>query len=389
MAGFGFTEAQDMLRNEAKRFAQTVIAPSVKEWAKKDYSLSEIPKDTEQRIIDMGWTALNVPEKYGGQKIDFVSLGVLTEELCKADCYFGVYPQRPYMPSILLDQLPTEIQDEYYPQLINYTKRPPCYGFTEAGCGSDAGAIQTKAVRDGDYFVVNGEKQPSSYSEDASVIITTAKTAPDMGTRGISVLWIPMDLPGITRAPIRWMGNHETSPGIISFEDVRVPVKYRVGGEGVGFYLMMQLMDFSRLYGVSMKCLAPAETSLEEAISWAKQRMAFGRPIGSFEGVSFKIAEHHTNIEVAKLLCYRAMWLRDQGSPHTKESAMAKLFSIQVAINALYDCMIIFGHVGYSADYPIEKRLRDVMGDNLADGAPDIMKLVIARHLLGKDIVAF
>ncbi|MFC1926156.1 acyl-CoA dehydrogenase family protein [Chloroflexota bacterium] len=391
MGGFGFTEAQEMLRNEAKRFAQTEIAPSVKEWAKHGYNPEEIPRETEQKIIDMGWTALNLPEKYGGQKIDFVSLGVITEELCKVDIFFGIYPQRNYLPSIVLEKLPTEVQDEWYPHLINITKRPPCYGFTEAGCGSDAVAIQTRAVREGDYYIVNGEKQPVSFIgiDPLSAIIASVKTDPTAGARGVSLLWIPMDLPGITRAPISWMGQRESRPGIVNFDNVRVPVKYLIGEEGKGFYEVMGLFDVMRVLGCALKHLAPAEASLEEAIAWAKQRTAFGQPIAKFEGVSFKIADHYANIQAAKLLCYRTLWLRDQGLRHTKESAVAKAFSIPAAINALYDCMIIFGHVGYSEDYPIEKRLRDAMGELFGDGTPQILKLVIARELIGKEAIPY
>ncbi|MFC1993663.1 acyl-CoA dehydrogenase family protein [Chloroflexota bacterium] len=389
MGGFGFTEAQEMLRNEAKRFAQTAIAPSVKEWAKKGYSPKEIPRETEQKIIDMGWTALNLPEKYGGEKIDFVSLGVLTEELCKVDTFFGIYPQRNYLPSTLLERLPAEIQNEYYPHLINITKRPPCYGFTEAGCGSDAAAIQTRAIKDGDCYVVNGEKQPVSFSRNDSAIITSVKTDPEAGARGVTLLWIPLDLPGISITPISWMGQRECEPGIVSFEDVRVPEKYRIGEEGKGFYEVMGLFDVIRVLGCTLKHLAPAEASLEEAIAWAKQRMAFGQPIAKFEGVSFKIADHYASLEAAKLLCYRTLWLRDQGLRHTKESAVAKSFGMPAAINALYDCMIIFGHVGYSEDYPIEKRLRDAMGELFGDGTPQIQKIVIARELIGKEATPY
>ena len=259
-----------------------------------------------------------------------------------------------------------------------------CLALTEPDCGSDAAAIRMKAVREGDYYILNGEKTSITGGMTSDVSYLFAKTDPKAGARGVTSFLVPLDLPGVTKSAMSDMGFKSQPRCSIFMDDVRVPLDHRLSDEGKGFYMLMGTFDVLRVF-LSLSALGGAETSLNEAIAYAKLRTAFGRPIARFEGVSFKIAEHATWIEVARLLCYRALWLADQGLPHTKEAAMCKWLGPVVARNAIHDALLIHGHVAYSEELPIEQRLRDVIGYEMADGTADIMKTIVARELIGKE----
>jgi len=384
MAEFGFTEAQEMLRKEARAFSHRELASGTRERRRLGY----VPRDIKQKIIDTGWNALNCPAKYNGQPIDYTSIGILNEEISKVDSMVAPCVFVNSELALELQFLPEDVQDEVFPPLLNYDKEH-CRGWTESGAGSDAAAIQTRAIRDGDCYVITGEKQPVTFGMRAHFMMVTAKTDSDTGHRGVTMFWVPLDLPGVTRTPIPWIGLKNHDPAIVKLDGVRVPVKYRMGEEGKGFYMFAGILDWIKPAGLALGQLGAAQASLEEAMAWAKQRIAFGRPISKFEGVSFKIAEHHTRIEAARLLCYRTLWLRDHGLPHSKESAMSKLLSVEVAHHAINDCMVILSHVGYSEEHPISERLTEVIGWQLGDGTEQIQKLIIARELMGREAIPY
>ncbi|MEE9400953.1 MAG: acyl-CoA dehydrogenase family protein [Dehalococcoidia bacterium] len=382
MGGFGFTEAQEMLRQEVRRFAQKELAPGALERCKMGpMELYEALAEIDKKIVDMGWTALNVPAKYGGQQIDAVSLGIIFEESAKVDPYVETVGAMQ-ATSALLETLPEEVQDEWFPPLIKRERRH-AFGFTEAAAGSDAASIATKAVRDGDDYIISGEKFPIPFAMIADAASISVKTDPTAGFKGISMFWVPLNLPGITRSHLPWMGNPNLVPSVAAFDEVRVPAKYREGEEGKGFYMVMNTLDWLRVI-TAFTCLCRAQASLEEAIAWSKERIAFGQPISRYQGVSFLIAEHYTRIEAARLLCYRVLWLKDQGAPYITECSMAKWYSVEVSIQAIKDCMVIIGHPAYSTEHPISQRLRDVIGFQMGDGTPQMQKLIISRMVLGK-----
>ncbi len=382
MGGFGFTEAQEMLRQEVRRFAQKELAPGALQRCKMGpMELYEALIEIDKKIVDMGWTALNVPAKYGGQQIDAVSLGIIFEESAKVDPYVETVGAMQ-ATSALLETLPEEVQDEWFPPLIKRERRH-AFGFTEAAAGSDAASIATKAVRDGDDYIISGEKFPIPFAMIADAASISVKTDPTAGFKGISMFWVPLNLPGITRSHLPWMGNLNLVPSVVVFDEVRVPAKYREGEEGKGFYMVMSTLDWLRVI-TAFTCLCRAQASLEEAIAWSKERIAFGQPISRYQGVSFLIAEHYTTIEAARLLCYRVLWLKDQGVPYITECSMAKWYSVEVSIQAIKDCMVIIGHPAYSTEHPISQRLRDVVGFQMGDGTPQMQKLIISRMVLGK-----
>jgi len=382
MGGFGFTEAQEMLRQEVRKFAQKELAPGALQRSKMGpMELYEALAEMDKKIVDMGWTALNVPAKYGGQQIDAVSLGIIFEESAKVDPYVETVGAMQ-ATSALLETLPEEVQDEWFPPLIKRERRH-AFGFTEAAAGSDAASIATKAVRDGDDYIISGEKFPIPFAMIADAASISVKTDPTAGFKGISMFWVPLNLPGITRSHLPWMGNPNLVPSVAAFDEVRLPAKYREGEEGKGFYMVMSTLDWLRVI-TAFTCLCRAQASLEEAITWSKERIAFGQPISRYQGVSFLIAEHYTTIEAARLLCYRVLWLKDQGIPYITECSMAKWYSVEVSIQAIKDCMVIIGHPAYSTEHPISQRLRDVVGFQMGDGTPQMQKLIISRMVLGK-----
>ena len=383
MAGFSFSEEQEMFRSEMQRFAQRELAPGANERAKKE----SVSREMIKKMADVGLLGLNAPEEYGGQPSDFVSMGIAAEELAKVDLGIGMISLVNPIMSIALKAGTEEARQEWLPQFVKGDKLS-CFAITEPGCGSDAAAIQMKAVHDQGYYILNGEKTSVTNGMNADIALVFAKTDATAGARGVTTFIVPLDLPGITRSRFADMGFIPLGRASLIMEDVKIPVKYRVGEEGKGFYVAMHGFNFWRVI-LGLAVLGLAESSLEDAIEYSKQRKAFGRPIAKFEGVSFKIAEAATHIEAARLLCYRTLWLRDQELPHTKEAAMCKWFAPKVAVDTIHNSLLIHGHIGYSEEYPVEQRLRDAIGFEMADGTAEIMKLIIVRELLGREFLPY
>jgi len=379
MGGFGFTEEQERLRREVQIFAQREVAPRARERPGE----GSFPREMLKRIADLGFLSMNFPKEYGGQPADWVSMGITIEELAKVDTLAGLFTVYPMLAALALGHGSEEVCWEWLPPLVRGDKIV-CLAATEPDCGSDAAAMKSSATRDGDYYILNGEKTSISAAMEADFALAFAKTDPAAGARGISCFLVPLHLPGISRSPIRHMGIKRVGTGSITLQDVRIPAKYLLGDEGKGFYIIMDAFDFLRL-AMALAALGAAQASFTEAVAYAKTRSAFGRPIAGFEGISFRIAEDAMYIEAARLLCYRALWLRDQRLPHTKESAMAKFWCPQVAERAIHNALLIHGHVGYSEEYPIERRLRDAVGFELMDGTAEIMKIIIAQEIIGRE----
>src|SRR4030042_521754 len=325
MSPLGFTQEQEMLRQEAKKFAKKELAPGASERLKMaPMELHEALKPLDKKIVDMGWSALNVPAKYGGHQIDAVSMGVIFEECAKVDPYVETVGAMQ-ATTALLETLPEDVQDEWFPRLIKRETKH-AFGFTEAQAGSDAANVQTRAVRDGDDYIITGEKFPIPFAMVADVASISVRTDPKAGFKGVSMFWVPLNLPGISIRPLPWMGNPNLVPSVASFEGVRVPARYCEGGAGKGFSM----------------------------------------------------------VEGAILLCYRVLSLKDEGLPYMTECSMAKWLSVEVSIQAIKDCMVVLGHPAYSTEHPVSQRLRDVVGFQMGDGTPQMQKMIIARMLMGK-----
>jgi len=380
---FGFTETQEMFRHSVREFSKRELAPGAKERAKGDH----IPKEVLKKMAGVGILGLTVPKEYGGQPSDWVSVGIAVEEVAKADFNLSILPIQNPGAYLALQLAPEEVQKEWVPPLVSGDILF-AIAITEPSAGSDAAAIETKAVRQGDYYILNGEKTSITLGMQSAAAIVFAKTDPALRARGVTSFLVPLDYQGVTRSRIPDMGCKPMGRATIAFDNVRLPARYRLGDEGKGFYLVMSQFDAIRVC-LGLMGVGIAQTSLEDAINYAKQRYAFGKPIAKFEGISFKIAEDYTLIEAARLLCYRTLWMKDHGITHTKESAMCKWFCPQVAVKVIHHAILIHGHFGYSEEMPLEQRLRDAIGWQFADGTAEIMKIIISRELLGREYLPY
>jgi cyclohexanecarboxyl-CoA dehydrogenase len=260
---------------------------------------------------------------------------------------------------------------------------------TEPRGGSDASNLQLKARRDGDHYVINGEKTSITFADRADAYLIFARTGQaDEGAKGVTAFFIPGDTPGISRTHFDDVGSAIIGRGSVFFDDVRVPLSHRIGDEGKGFTQVMQGFDYSRAL-IALQCCGAAQASLDEAWAYSAEREAFGRPIGQFQGVSFPLAEGESHVAAVRQLAYHALALRDGGLPHTSEAAMVKWMGPRTAFDVIHQCLLTFGHYGWSKDLPHQQRLRDVMGLEIGDGTAGVMKLIIARQRIGRAAVQY
>ncbi len=375
---FSFSPEEEAFQSIVRRFAQEELAPHYVRWDRGE----PFPKEKLKAMAQVGLTGMRAPIEWGGQDASYVQCGIAAEEVGRADFNCTLFLQIWNIWGELLRLAPSSLQKEWYPPLVSGEKIF-AFALTEPDAGSDAAHIRTRARREGDYYVLDGEKASITFAGQADVAVVFARTGEE-GARGISCLLVPLHLPGVSRSVYRSPGERLTQRGSLFFSGVKVPATYLIGREGQGFYLAMGAFDFNRAI-IGLCCLGAALQSLEETVGYLKGRRAFGRPLATFQGVAFQIAEHLTRLEAARLLCYRALWLKDQGLPHVREAAMAKWFSGMVAVDAIRACIILHGHYGYSQDLPLEQRLRDVLGLEIGDGTPEIMKLIIARETFGRE----
>lgn len=376
---FSFSEQQELFRRVVREFAQKELAPKIREYEDR----GEYPWPIVKKMAQQGLIGLSFPKEYGGQEADTVTLGIFVEELARAG---GMLPPDAFS-GVIAAVGSDELKQKWLPgvckgeQLIGLAS-------TEPSCGSDVASIQTRAVKNGDEYVISGEKQCVSWVKDAAAFLVLCKTEPDAGARGISIILVEMDRPGIEKYYFKTLGWRTDSLGGFTLKDVRVPVSNLVGMENVGFIYTMLTFDYVRAL-LALWCLGYAQASLEGTIEYAKQRKAFGRPIAKFESVQSRIAEDYTLIEAARLLCYKALWMRDRGLSIAKECAMVKWWVPQLAFQVINNSIQAHGAIGYTTEYPDEWRLRQVRGAWLADGTPDIMKIIVGREILGKEYVPY
>ena len=317
---FEFTEAQEMFKKEVRDFARKEILPGAKERAKLEGSTPET-EAVMKKIVDMGLTGINIPEEYGGQPGDWVTAGIAVEELSKAEFMAGGAPLIAHIP-LGIFYYREDLRKEWIPSVIKMEKSL-CFCVTEPDAGSDVTSIKMRAEKDGNEWVLNGEKTSVSGGMFAESGLIFAKTDPNAGFKGISCFLVPLNQPGVVRSSFKDMGFKGAGRASINFDNVRVPEDANLMPEGKGFYRIMMGFDFYRVV-LSLQCLGAAGQSLDEAIEYAKMRTAFGKQIGRFQGVAFKLAEDATLLEAGRLMCYRTLWLRDKGERHTKETAMCK-----------------------------------------------------------------
>jgi cyclohexanecarboxyl-CoA dehydrogenase len=384
MIDFSFTEEQEMFRKSLEKFAQEVLSPG---YAERD-RLRKFPTEQIKRMASMGLLGLNIPEKYGGRQTDFVTMGIAMEEIGKGD-FNCVLPlmMAAYAGHALCNYGNEKQCRQWLPPIVQGDLFLAA-GATEPGAGSDLANLKATAVRDGDDYILNGEKNSVSMS-NADVYIILARTdLTQSRAKGISAFLLPKNLPGVRISDFQDLGGRSIPRGQVFMEDVRVPTQNLIGEEGTGFKLFMTFLDFNRTF-IGLKCLGATQKTLIETMEHMKSRVAFNKPLARFEGISFSIAEAATLIEAARWLSYRALWLIDQGLPHTKEASMCKWWVPQISTKILHRCLLMHGHYGYTDELPIEQRLRDVMGWQIGDGSAEIQKIVIIRELMGREFLPY
>lgn len=379
MIDFSLTEEQKALQEMSREFAEKEMKPNAAKYDKGD----EFSEDVMQKAFDVGFLTCTIPKECGGGGLSDVDTVIISEEL-SAGCA-GMYTTMmvnalAYTPIILFG---TDEQKKKY--LTPQTEKMSFAAFclTEREAGSDAGSLKTKAIKQGDEYVINGSKCFISNGGIASMYTVFALTDPEKGARGMSAFIVPRETPGIIVGKEEDKMGHRASNTVeLFFEDVKVPVENLLAKEGMGFIIAMRTLDKTRA-PVGAAGVGVARAAMEYAIDYAKTRIQFGKPVALYQNTAFKIAQMATEIDAARQLVWRAAWMMDQEKPCGKESAMAKMYGSDIAMKVTTDALQIFGGYGYMKDYPMEKLMRDAKLLQIYEGTNEIQRLVISREVIG------
>jgi acyl-CoA dehydrogenase len=373
-----FTEEQHMMRNMVKDFAQTEIAPFIEQM-----EAGEFPTHILKKMGELGLMGITAPEQYGGSAMDFTSYIIAIHELSKVSAVIGVilsvHTSVGTNPILYFGN--EQQKQKYVPKLAS-GEYLGAFCLTEPSAGSDAASLKTRAVKDGNEYVLNGSKVFITNGGEADVYIVFATTDESLRSKGVSAFIVEKGTPGfIVGKDERKMGLHGSRTVQLTFENMRIPAENLLGAEGEGFKIAMANLDVGRI-GIAAQSLGIAEAALEAAAIYAKERVQFGKPIQAQQGVSFKLADMATKAEAAKLLVYQAANLRNLNQSCGKEASMAKLFASQTAVQNAIEAVQIFGGYGYTEDYPVERYFRDAKVTQIYEGTSEIQKIVISKHLL-------
>ncbi len=377
---FKLSEEHEMIRREARRFAQEEIAPIAAEFDET----GDFPYETIKKMGEMGFMGIEIPEEYGGAGMDTLAYVLALEEICKVDASHGtIMSVNNSLYNYGLLRFGTEEQKQKFLVPVATGEAIGAYSLTEPMSGSDAGTMRSRAVRDGDYYIINGRKSWVTSGPVADYVVLFTMTNPEAGHRGITAFLIDAQQPGFIRAKKEpKLGIRASATSELVFEDYRCPVENRLGEEGQGFKIAMTVLDVGRI-GIAAQALGIAEASYEASLSYAREREAFGRKIGQFQGVSFKLADMKTRIEASRLLTYQAAIAKENakktGKRFTLEAAMAKLFASETAMFCAHAAVQIHGGMGYSKEYPVERYFRDAKITEIYEGTSEIQRLVISR----------
>ncbi len=377
---FPFTEEHEMIRQAARDFAQNEIAPIAAEFDES----GEFPYETIMKMGEMGFMGIEVPEEYGGAGMDTLAYVLALEEISKADASHGTIMSvnnSLYCNGLL--KFGTEGQKQKFIQPVASGGAIGAYSLTEPMSGSDASTMRCRAEREGDSYIINGRKSWVTSAPVANYIVLFSMTDPQVGHRGITAFLIETDQPGFSRAKKEpKLGIRASATSEIVFDDYRVPVENRLGKEGQGFKIAMTVLDAGRI-GIGAQALGIAEAAYEASVAYAKEREAFGKKIGEFQGIGFKLADMKTSIEASRLLVYNAAVAKERakesGDRFTLEASIAKLHASETAVFVTNAAVQIHGGMGYSKELPIERYFRDAKVTEIYEGTSEIQRLVIAR----------
>ncbi|MDN5794898.1 MAG: acyl-CoA dehydrogenase family protein [Intrasporangium sp.] len=377
---YAFDEDQDAYRDAVRRFAVKVLAPHYQ----PDDKAAQFRRRLAFDMAGMGLTGLRIPEEYGGQAATAVIAGIAAEEVGREDFNATYLIINTALISDILVRNATEAQQRAWLPGIASGETVPCICITEPGHGTDAANLEVKATHtSGGGWTLHGEKTSITLGMAADRAVVLARTG-GPGARGVSAFWVDLHHPSVTRSGFDDLGGRAIGRASLHFDGTPVTAGDLIGREGDGFVSVMQGFDYSRAI-IGLACLGAAQASLDDALQWARDRVAFDQPIGRFQGVSFPLAEAATYLRGARHVCFEALWRKDNGLEHSAEAAMAKFWAPKLAADVIHQCLLTIGHVGYSSESKVGQRLRDVIGLEIGDGTAQVSKLVIARHLLGRE----
>jgi alkylation response protein AidB-like acyl-CoA dehydrogenase len=377
---FELTREQQDIRALARDFARSEVAPVIRRFDETH----EFPHELLSRLGETGLLGALVPEEYGGAALDYVSYALAVEELNRVDASVGItmWAHNSLCTNHIALFGSPEQKARYLPRLAS-GEMLGAWGLTESGSGSDAAAMKSRAVRDGDQFVLSGAKAFITNAGVSGLAVVMALTAPERRQRGVSAFILEKGMPGFTAGPpYRKLGLHASNTAELYFDNVRVPAENLCGEVDTGFRQSMQVLEGGRIAMAAM-AVGIAQGALDEALKYMKQRSAFGQALAEFNGLQGMIAEMGTEVEAARLLTLRAAVLKDGGQPTRTAASMAKVFASEVAMKAATRSLQIHGGAGYITEFPIERMFRDAKLTEIGEGTSEIQRMVIARDLLG------
>jgi butyryl-CoA dehydrogenase len=378
---FQLTEEQQMMQRMVRDFAEKEIRPITQEID----DTGEFPWEVIRKMGSLGLMGLPIPEEYGGSGADFITYAVAVEEISRVSGSIGItLAAHTSLGLDLIYRFGTEDQKRKYWPPLAAGKRLAAFGLTEPEAGSDASAVKTTALLDGEHWVINGQKIFITSGSVADVVIVAAVTDKSAGTRGISNFIVEKDTPGFRPGrDEEKMGLKGSVTSQLFFEDCRVPKENFLGQPGEGFKQFLITLDGGRI-SIGAMAVGLAQGAFEAAVKYAKERVQFDQPIAKFQAIQWMIADMATEIDAARLMVYRAAWLKDKGVRFTKEAAMAKLYASEAAERACFKAIQIHGGYGYMKEYDVERIYRDNRLTTIGEGTSEIQRLVIARQVLGR-----
>ncbi len=378
---FALTKEQELLKKKVGEFARKELLPSVQEIDEKE----EFTREPLRKMAAIGLTGMTTPKEYGGTApVSYLTRTLVVEEINKYDFSSGTLVMGQWGFPTMIVAFGSQEQKEKYLRAFVDVEIVGAFGLTEPTAGSDAASLRTTARRDGDHYVINGEKVFSTSAGDAEVNLIFARTSPEKGAKGISALIVETGTPGLSFGrKEKKMGFRGSVTRPIILEDCRVPASNLLGPEGMGFILAMNVLSGNRIM-MGGQAVGMAQAALDAAVEYAKQREQFGKPIGRFQAIQVMLADMAMQIESARMLTYYAAWLKDNGMSSHKYDSMAKCYPTDVAMKVAVDAVQIFGGYGYMRDYPVERHMRNAKLLQIFEGTNQIQRLIIARELLNE-----
>jgi alkylation response protein AidB-like acyl-CoA dehydrogenase len=378
---FRLTEEQVLLRRSVREFAETEMRPHVMEWDQAQH----FPIELMPKLAALGLLGIQFPERYGGAGMSAIDYCICIEELARVDPSVALsVAAHNGLCSAHIFMFGSEEQKQRFLSPLARGEKIGAWGLTESTSGSDAAAMRTTALRAGNCWVLNGSKTFTTHGRVGDVLVAMAVTDRSAGSKGISAFIVEKGTPGLVAGKKEdKLGMRASDTSEVLFENCRIPTDQLLGQEGNGFVDTMQVLDAGRI-GIAALSVGLAQGAYEAALRYAQERKAFGTTISSFQAIQWKLADAATRIEAARLLTYRAAYLKDLGRRTTRESATAKLYASEAAVRIADDCVQIHGGYGFVKDYPAEKYFRDVKLLTIGEGTSEIQRLVIARQLLAQ-----